>query len=195
MGSMNPESVTWITAELPTRKSKLDFLTESVEARIFCAEPVQLWTSWENGGRIIIHRMSRHDKLPLHSYLSCLLWDINSQWGMTGYHCYDHVSLWTSSRRRLLDGASDLEVGIIPFAGTLSLTTPGDGVSKEVEIGWMTISPASTLPSGRWMYITPGADGGSWIELRRSHAMSRKECNMGTSCPHNVCAWSNHDAR
>jgi hypothetical protein len=60
--------------------------------------------------------------------------------GMTGQHGNDHVSIWTSSRRRLFDCASDSEVGIIPFAGNLRLATPGNGVSKEVETGWMTIS-------------------------------------------------------
>jgi hypothetical protein len=192
LGALDPGSVTWISAELPTRKLKLDFLIDTVEARIICAEPVQLSTSWENGGRIINHRMSRHDKLPKNSYLSSLLLDVNHRWGMTGQLCYDHVSIWSSSRRRLLDCASDPAVGIISFAGNLRLATPGDGISKDVETGGMTISPASTLPSGRWMYITPEAGGGSWIELRRSNNMLRIDCKMGSWCSHNVCGWSNH---
>jgi hypothetical protein len=191
-GTLDPSWVNWISAELPTRKLRLDFLSGSVEARILCAEPVQLWTSWESGERIINHRMNRQDKVPYISYLSDLLQEINLQLGRAAEPLYDHVSIWSATRQRLIDCAAETEVVIIPLTGTLELTTPGDGTTKTTESGWMTISPSSTLPSGRWMHLTPSPGGGSWMELRCSSSMPRKDCNEGNKCTHNVCGWSNH---
>jgi hypothetical protein len=125
--------------------------------------------------------------------LEDILEEANNRTDRERLRMYDHVSIWWATECRILDCDRDSEVAIIPLTDQLWIITDQDNQSGVVSAGHLMVTPASALPSGKWMSIYPPPSGSSWIELRQSSGMNSRACNEASECPRIICGYSNHE--